>query len=222
MGLPSKSGFLRRALSSMPARLCFMALTAFFITVSVWGCAGKKEAVKKYGYNETLNRWTAGKKIFEGLDARLYITATYKTTQFRKSYIERYVNSYQLDEGYAKALMEREMEQAESYNEFFFTAYTPEERWNDFNKRASIWRLYLEDDAGARLIPISIVKVDPADPLLREFFPYFDLWSYGYVVKFPKYAETGTEPVPGPNTRHMKLIVTGILGKGELVWRLKE
>ncbi len=195
---------------------------AIFVSVSISGCAGNKGAVRKYSYNETLNRYTAGKKIFEGLDARLYITATYKAPRFRESYIERYVKSYQLDEGYSKALLDREMEQAESYNEFFFTAYTPEERWNDFNKKDSIWRLYLEDDKGARLTPISIVKVDPADPLLREFFPYFDLWSYGYVVKFPKYTETGTEPVPGPDTRYIKLVVTGILGEGELEWRLKE
>lgn len=199
------------------------------------GCAGKKEALKaeekpaengskseKDGYSALLDRWTRSKKIYQGLESRLYIHATYKAPEFRRAYVERYSKSYQVEEGYRKALMEREEDQAARYNEFFVAAFTPEERWNDLDKKDSVWRLYLDDGSGSRLIPISITKADGSDPLVREFFPYFDPWSYGYIVRFPKYSDTGAEPIPSEKTASMRLTVTGILGKGELEWRLKE
>ncbi|MDO8426683.1 MAG: hypothetical protein Q7T24_04125, partial [Deltaproteobacteria bacterium] len=173
-------------------------------------------------YQEVLKKWTRGKKIYEGLEARLYITATYKDPEFRKAYITRFVNSYELEESLKDALLVREMDQADRYNEFFFTAYTPDQKWNDFERPDSIWKLYLEDDTGARLKPISVAKVDASDPLIREFFPYSDLWSSGYLVKFPKYSEAGAEPIPSGETISLRLIVTGVLGKGELEWLLRE
>lgn len=201
-----------------PALTCLL-MAALFI-LSLGGCAGVDTA--KTGYYEALNRWTRAVKIYEGLESRLYLSATYKHPSFRAAYIERYAKSYQMEEAYTKALLDRESEQGEKYNEFFFTAFTPEDRWNDFLRPDSVWKLYLVDSSGARLAPVSVTRVDASDPLLREFFPYFDLWSAGYIVKFPKYSETGTEPIPGPDTRFIKLIVTGILGKGELEWRLKD
>jgi len=89
------------------------------------------------------------------------------------------------------------------------------DKWNDFAESDSIWKVYLEDDKGARLSPVSVSKLDASDPLLREFFPYMDLWSSAYSIKFPKYSETGTEPIPNADTRSMRLVVTGVLGKFE-------
>lgn len=189
----------------------------FFIS----GCAAKTPTEEE-AYLRVLNAWTRGVKVYEGLETKLYASATFKSPVFRDAYIERYAKGNQLDESYANALKEREAEQAEKFNEFFFTAYTPVDKWNDFEDTDSIWKVYLEDDKGARLQPVSITKLDPSDPLLREFFPYMDLWSYAYTVKFPKYSETGTEPIPGANTKSMRLVITGVLGKGELTWKFGE
>ncbi|MBI5643782.1 MAG: hypothetical protein HY954_09955 [Deltaproteobacteria bacterium] len=196
----------------------------FFIFISVLasGCAAKKNAQHKESYFESLNKWTRGIKIYEGLETRLYINATYKDTAFREAYIERYAASYELEEGQIRSLKERELEQAEKINEFFFTAYTPKDELNDFNDPSSVWKLYMEDDTGARLVPLSISRLDSTDPILREFFPYFDPWSSAYLVKFPKYSETGTEPIPNPGTKAIRLVVTGIFGKGGLEWRMHE
>lgn len=204
------------------ARIILLALMAVFMLVS--GCAGKKDALKaeKKDYSAELDRWTSHQKIYDGLESRLYITATYKSPSFRKAYVERYAKSYQMSEELQKNLIERELEQDEEFNEIFFAAFTPNDKWNDFSQPDSIWKLFLEDSSGARLIPLSIAKVDSTDPLIREFFPYFDQWSSGYIVKFPKYTETGTEPIPSESTGFLRLLVTGILGKGQLEWRLKQ
>lgn len=198
------------------SRALLLVTLLFFISA----CAGQKGVVKPE-YSEALSKWTRSARIYQGLEAKLYMSATYKGPAFREAYIDRYVESYQLDDAYREALLGREMEQADKYNEFFFTAYTPVEAWNDFDQEGSVWRLYLEDGKGAKLSPISIKKLDSADPIIREFFPYFDLWSSAYIVKFPKYSETGTEPIPGEGTESIRLVATGVLGKGELEWSLK-
>lgn len=187
----------------------------FFISAIVAGCGGVR-GTSGDGYFKVLDRWSKGDKVYEGLESRLYMNATYKTAEFRKAYIDRYAKSYELSPERAKALMERETEQALAYNEFFFTGFTPEESLNDFAEKDSVWQIYLEDAKGNRAKPLSISAVPNSEPVLREFFPYFDLWSKAYTIQFPKYADNGDEmsPEAGP----VKLIVTGVMGKGEMTW----
>lgn len=205
--------------ASLYKRRVFMAFAAAIFLLT--GCGGVKP-VPEPEYFDTLFNLTRSVKVFDGLDAKIYMTATYKERLFVTAYLKKYSKAFKLDDSYAGVLFERELGEVERYNEFFISVYTPDETWNDLVKQNSIWRLYLEDDAGARLAPISILQVDKDDPLIREFFPYFDMWSTAYRVKFPKYSDTGTEPIPNASTGYLKLTVTGIMGEGTLEWRLKE
>ncbi len=211
----TKTKITARAFKALvPGIFLVVALLAFSS-----GCASKRALVRS-DYNDSLDKWTRSIKIYDGLASRLFIGATYETLSFRRAYVERYAVDYALEDTYKKEMLEREKEQEEKYNEFFVSAFTPVESWNDLDHRNPVWKLYLEDSAGSRVTPISITRVDASDPRVREFFPYLDLWSYGYDVKFPKYSDTGME-IPGKNAKFLKLIVTGILGTGELEWRLK-
>lgn len=198
----------------------FFVLTAFVFTSAAGGCAARKEILKR-DYADVLGAQTRSTKIYEGLESRLYINATYKNAAYVRAYLDRYAEGYQLAQGIRDTMLERGIEASEMYNEFFVAVYTPEESWNSFVGQGAIWKFYLEDDAGSRLDPVSISRVDGSDPLIRDFFPYFDPWSYGYILKFPKYTETGTEPIPGAVTKSIKLKVTGILGRGELEWKME-
>lgn len=198
-----------------PYVLFFAALLVFSL-----GCASKRALVRA-NYNDSLNRWTASKKVYEGLEARIFLGATYETLPFRKAYVERYAVDYEVEDSYKNELFSREKEQEEKYNEFLVAAYTPVEGWNDLDKRDSVWRLYLEDGTGSRVVPVSVTRLDSSDPRVREFFPYLDLWSVGYDVKFPKYSETGAQ-MPSKDAKYLKIIVTGVLGTGELEWRLNK
>lgn len=198
-------------------------LAALLLSLALSGCAKKtvRPEVPRPEYSEVLDRETGSAKIYSGLDAVLFITATYKTMEFREAYVDLYVKGYQVDETYTEALLERERDDNDKYNEIFFTAYTPESKWNDFDRRDSVWRLYLDDNEGNRLTPVSVTRVDAGDPLVKRFFPYFDPWSSGYLVRFPKYSVTGTEPIPGPGTEFLRLVVTGVMGRGEIEWPQK-
>lgn len=205
--------------NAMRARhcLCIVFAAAIFFA----GCSGVSP-VREPEYSDVLSEWTRSAKVFDGLDAKLSITATYKEESFSTAYLKRYLKAFKMDDNYADALFKREKDEVERYNEFFVAVYTPDESWNDLAKQNSIWRLYLEDDTGARLTPVSITQVDRDDILVREFFPYFDMWSTAYRVKFPKYSDVGAEPIPNASTNYLKLTVTGIMGEGTLEWRLKK
>lgn len=191
-----------------------------FLSSIVSGCAGEKTVVRP-PYDDILKAWTRGAKVYDGLDTTIYATATFKSSEFREAYISRYTDAIRADESLKKTLFDKEAGEHEKYNEFFMSVYTPVSEWNDLDKPNSVWKLYLEDGRGARLTPIYVRKVDRDDALVKEFYPYLDAWSTAYVVRFPKYTETGTEPIPGKETEALKLIIAGVPGEGELEWRLK-
>ncbi len=194
--------------------LCIVFLSALFF----YGCA--KGPPPEPPYHKVLDRWSGGVRVHDRLESRLYLNATYKSEEFRKAYIRKYSGSYALGPEREEALLAREIEQAEQYNEFFFTAYTPDETLNDFDRKDSVWQVYIEDGSGNRARPITISEVEGTEAFIREFFPYFDLWSKAYLVRFPKYSEQGTE-LPGPD-RTLKLVVTGVMGRGEIAWQTGE
>lgn len=196
-------------------------LFVFAVFLFLAGCAELKGLTPVASpYHDTLNQWTRGKKVYVEFETRLYLYATYKSMAFRRAYVQEYAARYQLDDEYKRVLMDREREAFDKYNEFFLAAYTPLKEWNDFDSDDSVWRLYLDDDAGRRLVPVQVEKVDTKDPLIREFFPYLDYWSSGYIVRFPKYADNGSGPIPGGDTRFLSLVATGIKGTGSLKWDL--
>lgn len=204
-------------------RVLFPLILAVLL-VTFAGCS--KKAVKpdhpRPEYSRVLDAQTRSAKVYSGLDAVLFMTATYKTMEFREAYVDLYVKGYEVDTAYTAAIFDRERDANDKYNEIFVAAYTPQTRLNDFDRRDSVWRLYLDDNEGNRLTPVSVTRVDTADPLIKKFFPYIDPWSSAYLVRFPKYSVTGTEPIPGPGTEFLKLVVTGVMGRGEMEWRMND
>lgn len=71
------------------------------------------------------------------------------------------------------------------------------------------------------MAPIEIKKVDAESPLIKEFYPYLDPWSSGYIIKFPKYTISGDKPFPDEEEGYFKLIVTSVVGSAELEWQIK-
>ena len=203
------------------SRRVYMFILLLIAATSFYGCATQGGAVKVVDYHASLDRWTAAKEVTNGFELRLAMKGTFKSLPYRTAYVDQYASSYRLDAAAGASMLERQKDDYEKYNEFFVSVFTADMRWNDLDDKKSIWKLYLEDDRGARLSPVSIKRVERSDPSFHELYPYFDPWSVGYIVLFPKYSETGSEPIPGKDTKQIKLIVTGLLGEAELVWQMK-
>jgi hypothetical protein len=171
------------------------------------------------GYLLVLEEWTRSKDVYEGFESRLFVRATYKSLPFREAYIDEYAEKYRIDEDLKRVLMEREVESFQTYNEFFISAGTPVDFWNDFDQMDSLWKLYLEDDVGRKVEPVDIRKVEAQDQRIKAFFPYLNYWSIGYIVKFPKHDATGE--VVGKDASSLRLVLTGVIGQTELEWGLE-
>lgn len=165
--------------------------------------------VQQGEYPDALSRWSGTDKAYEKLETRLIVSATWKTGAFREAYADEYARRYLLSDAERDDLKRREYLDGESYHEFFFAAYTPESRWNDFSKRDSIWKLRLYDEEGNFVDPLVVTKVKNDDPKLHAFYPYFTLWTKGYVVKFPK---SGLAPAP----KSVRLQFASALGAAEI------
>lgn len=176
-------------------RLELLILAALVAAPALSGCAkkradmanGKATAdVKPSEYDAALDKWTREQKVYQSLETRLLVNATYKSGAFRDAWVDENARRQVLSDADRDELKRREHDAADSYHEFFFAAYTQESRWNDFSRRDSIWRLRLFDDKGGSVEPLVVTRVKQDDPITRAFYPYFSLWGRGYVVKFPR------------------------------------
>ncbi|MFQ5585817.1 MAG: hypothetical protein ACE5GF_03225 [Thermodesulfobacteriota bacterium] len=202
--------------------LCLLVLFCGSSLALLVSCSGRGE-VKPDGppYSRLIEKWTSEGKVYRGMESRLVVHATYRGWGLREAYVREYEKRYRLDSYQREKLLAGEKARYEEGEEFFLAVYTPEGRWNDLDRSDSVWKLYLKNDRDERVSPVEVRRVDEESPLIREFYPDLDPWSYGYVVIFPKYSEKGELPLINDETRSFTLIITGVLGQTEITWRLK-
>ena len=167
--------------------------------------------VKPAKWGEAFDHWTRSQKVYDHLETRLIVSTTWENSAFAGAYADEYARRYVLNDAAREEFRKHQEADAQSYHTFFLAAYTTESRWNDFSKRNSIWRIRLYDDKGGSVEPLVVNKVKDDDPVLHEFFPYFTLWTRGYVLKFPKDGLAA-------DTKTLKLQITSALGAAELSW----
>jgi len=194
-------------------------LILIFVSMTAYSCAGPI-AVARGRYNGELHRWTQEAKAFSSLEERLSVVATYRGADFKRAYREYYAESFGLSASERADLRAKDKAALGKYSEFLLSVHTSEVSLNNLDTKKSPWKIYLFDSTGARCEPLSITRVDRADPVRGAFFPYIDLWSTAYVVRFPRYPEPGKAPFPALNARYIKLAISSILGRVELKWPL--
>ncbi len=167
------------------------------------------------GYQDVLNRWTKKEIVYSQFETRVQITATYKSDAFNRAYNKEYARIYYLTAEESKRREEMEAGFTHDFREIIFYAAMPNKEANDFEKANSTWSVFLSDEKGTRIAPIEIRKIEKITPLIEAFFPYVNKY-YGncYTLKFPP---AGDSP-GGKDDRPMKLVLTSVLGKAELIW----
>ncbi len=163
-------------------------------------------------YLDVLQRWTRSETVYSQFETRVTISATYRSKDFRTAYLREYDRLYDLtkaDKAQQEAL---HAEFASEYREFFFYAYLPEKNDNDFDRQNSIWKVFLINEKGERIVPLEIRRVEKVTPVVEQFFPYVHKY-YGscYNLKFPADGDTAGKP--------LQLVFTSVLGKVTLEWK---
>ena len=92
---------------------------------------------------------------------------------------------------------------------FFAVVYTPVPTWNDWDSKATVWRIALQTERG-EIAPASVKRFEPIfNAEMVSLYPFLDDFVTGYRIQFPK----GTVLTGDP-----KLLIAGTLGKVELDW----
>lgn len=167
-------------------------------------------------YASVLGAWTREEEIYDKLDSILFVSSTFYSPEFRRAFLLRHPDVYGPGSEEASRLLLTSPD-AEVFHEFFFSAATSDMRWNDFDKKASIWRVTLQSGDSERVD--GEVKRVKTTANLQVIFPYITPFSRTYRVRFPLSTVAGDALITG-RTERITLRFTSALGEAELVWRL--
>jgi len=172
-------------------------------------------------YKSVLDKWSHEARIHHGLKVALIALATFKSVDFRHAYAEEYAQAYKLRGEEKNRLVKSHMEAASHGHEFLLASFVPEKKWDDFDKRKSMWRLYLINDDQEHVEPVEVRKVKKQDPVITHFFPYITPWKSIYTVRFPHKSPETNQPIIKDSTMIIKFMMTSVLGTAEMSWKLR-
>ncbi len=193
------------------------------------GCAGTPTVVSlgeparqpaAKDYVDVLKRWTRHQHLRNDFDAALDVNATLRSTEFRYAFAAKYIEIYKIaPENQARVRGEILSDGADTY-EFHVETATHDYALNDFTSAKTIWRITLLDDEGHEVVPMQVAAIKERQPLDVEFYPYADLFSRGWQIRFPRARPDGT-PLVGGDTKALTLRFAGPQGSVDLVWVLR-
>ena len=201
-----------------------MRLASCFVVVCLLvGCSGPRVVslrpqpkITPEDYDAILERWTRTDKVYDVLDAKLFVHSTFHSPEFRAAFLIRHQTVYGRGSEVARRLA-LTSEGAEDSIEFFFSAWTPDVKWNDFSEPDSIWRVTLEGDDG---VPVDgkVLRLKPTANL-RVIYPYISEWAKTYAVRFPRTNDRGQAVITAAS-KWFRVKITSALGQAILEWQL--
>ncbi|MFW0883637.1 hypothetical protein ACMCNP_01015 [Candidatus Acidulodesulfobacterium sp. H_13] len=173
-------------------------------------------------YLQSLKKYTRKADIYDKFNTVMYIGATYFTKPFIYVHTKEYTEYYPLNKNvFIKKLKKSYVKFGKNIT-FFVSVYTPEKSYNDLNSNRSIWMVYLVNNLGESVLPVSIKLPKQKKVFLKKFFPYITDWSKQYIIKFPIYYDKENNKLFMNNAaKWIKLVITGVNGKAVLKWNLK-
>ena len=172
-------------------------------------------------YKRVCDQWSQQARIHHGLEVQLIVSATFKSADFRRAYADEYAAAYELTAEEKRRFVEDQMKASHLSHEFLLATFVPEKRWDDFDKVDSMWKLFLVNDEGQRVVPVEVRDVKRQKPVLSHFFPYITPWKSVYMVRFPCNISESNSPIIGDKTKKIRLIITSVLGTAEMHWTLE-
>ncbi len=174
-------------------------------------------------YPQVLKRWTRDQSliVFQELDDKLTVTATYESWDFRWAYVVRYAADYRLTVEQRRELLERTLHETAEDHEFYVALYGTNWRWTDLSRPTSAWIVRLIDDQGSETVPSKIEAIVKPGAIERRYFPYTTVWRHAFRIRFPRQGIDGRATI-APNARWFGLRFAGAEGNQELRWDIAQ
>ena len=169
-------------------------------------------------YAAVLSRWTRRAEIYEGFDSLVFFAATFLSMEFRQAKVMRQAAFQTMPEIEAQALLAVERASHSQFHEFVLGVHANEQRFDDFARDESIWRVALVSEQGEAL-PASIDRLRRSDPNRRALYPFLEQFWTGYVLRFPRVFANGTPVLPEEGRFTLRFSST--VGKADLIFELE-
>ncbi|MGA9523603.1 MAG: hypothetical protein WBV82_19230 [Myxococcaceae bacterium] len=166
-------------------------------------------------YQALLARYTGRAEIYSGFDTQLFAGATYQSWAFREARVKRLAAFRAMTADEIAAMLVREREDHQKHHEFILGTWVVEPRFDDFDKRDSVWRTALVVEGG-EVLPIDVQRISRVTHDVRALYPYMGAFWVHYRVQFPTTRADGSPVIP-PGTKTVKLTLASSLGKAELI-----
>lgn len=209
----------------------FRGLVLVSATLSLLAACSSPLSLESHGgktlpYDKELDRWTRTQRVYGSVETSAVVHATFLSPPFADAYMKESNRVFEPTPAQA-AKARTEMEQRlEAHACFFLALHTEEQEWNDLELRNSRWRLYLQTDAGDRVIPDSVRQVSPRDRIPTGLFPYATDFYEFYEVCFPSTlidessSERPVRTIVNPTTRWLQLQMRSPMARMDLTWKL--
>ena len=186
------------------------------------GCETVKTSYENYRlttsgpYMNALHRWTGKTAVYRGFETILLVTGTYKSKDLRQAYVHRYAQANHLDAQSKSVMLTEEIARGESEYEFIVSVYSPEKQKVELSSPRSLWRVYLDLGSGdSQVPPIEIRNLGKERNRIEAYYPYISPWAEVYSIRF-KAAD------PPESRTQLSLVLTGVKGKAELVFKFDQ
>ncbi len=176
----------------------------------------KREAT----YQQILAHSSDRAEVYDGFDTRMFSAMTAQTLEFRRARLERLAWFQSIPPPELERRWAEEQAEHAQFIDFFFGAFVNIPRFDDFDRKDSIWRIALVS-GGNELTPSSVVRIGRADLNLRALYPYLGEFWVAYRVRFPRADATG-KAVVAPGAQKVLVRVASTLGKAEFELPLAE
>jgi hypothetical protein len=171
-------------------------------------------------YVNTLKRWTRHGHLQDEFDSALDVDATMHSPEFRAVFAEKWIEVFRIGPvDAARVRSELRSDGADTF-EFHVEMQTHAYELNDLSSAKAVWRVALVDDRGREVLPSDIMAGKQRRALDIAFYPYADIFSRGWRLRFPQRLPGG-EPLVGPETKSLTLRFAGPPGSVDLVWALR-
>jgi len=205
--------------------------TLLLLAIVAVGCGGGSPRVslgkpnqrfRAGDYSDALGRWTRESKIINltRLDTPLRVRATLFSPEFIAAHVAKYEDLFKIPGRERDALLKKLNEGFKTHFTLVIFAATTDRKWNDLERKDSIWRIALVNDMEQQVAPVEVRKERRITETTRDLYPHVEPFYLMYTFRFPRLQVDG-RPLVGPKTRRLVLRFAGPLGKSELTWRLR-
>ncbi len=163
-------------------------------------------------------KWTSEARIYRGLALELMSSATFKSPEFIEAYANEHARTYKLSREEKEKLIKDQKQASLIYNDFIMAAYVPDKKWNDFNKKDSMWEIHLNVGDEKKITPLEIRKIKKIDAVITHFFPHINPWESIYLVRFPVKLPGTDKNIIDDTCSNIKIVITSVVGTTEMVW----